>query len=378
MRSRCSPRVTSSWYSIREPSGTSTTTYHRSAPRHRRSGMLPGSPRSGGRGTSRLAPVQERAARSLDDRRLVPGQETVHQSPRKRPALPEPVDSELAAHRRAAHRGHAASRVATRRPRRVPGCPAGRSRRHRCRAGAVLQQDKRAGANLGRTPPSATHHRAATSRGVRQRYDAAEHTETPAEDLGVTESLRGAVLEEHDTVGQPHCAGRPRDHGRVWRWRDIEQVQGVRQHAHVPAGPPRGQRPRRAGVQRRRGARRSPAGRGSATTGRIRRGNRWCGASARRRARGRRRGPSPERRPGAGHGRCGAGWRRPPAAHDPGAADRSPAPPPAPPAAAARPRRSPGHDPALEPAPVQREIDIAGTELLAQRAVVGLALRHRR
>jgi len=61
-----------------------------------------------------LTPVQERAAGALDDRCLVPSQETVDDIRLKRPALPEPVDGELAADRRAAHRGHAASREVTR------------------------------------------------------------------------------------------------------------------------------------------------------------------------------------------------------------------------------------------------------------------------
>src|ERR1035438_6845978 len=83
-------------------------------------------------------------------------------------------------------------------------------------AGAVLQQDT---ASRRESAGEDSHPRRIVEQqpraGVRQRYDAAEHTEALAEDLGVTESLRGAVVEEHDPVGQRHRAGGPRDHRRA-------------------------------------------------------------------------------------------------------------------------------------------------------------------
>ena len=70
---------------------------------------------------------------------------------------------------------------------------------------------------------------------MRQRHYVAEHADAAAVNLRVTESLRGAVVEEHDPVSQRHRAGGPRDHWRAQRCSDIEQAQGVREHAHVPA-----------------------------------------------------------------------------------------------------------------------------------------------
>ncbi len=43
-------------------------------------------------------------------------------------------------------------------------------------------------------------------------------------------------MEQHDPLGQRHRSRRPGDHRRAQRRRDVEQVQGVGQHAHVPTG----------------------------------------------------------------------------------------------------------------------------------------------
>jgi hypothetical protein len=73
IRSYVSPRRISSWYSTREPSGSSSTTDHRSTPRSRRSGS--GSGRTGDPvpypDLVGLAAEQERAVPALDDRHRV-------------------------------------------------------------------------------------------------------------------------------------------------------------------------------------------------------------------------------------------------------------------------------------------------------------------
>jgi hypothetical protein len=61
-----------------------------------------------------LAAVEKGTAGTLDDGYLVSGQETVDGSRLKWPALPEPVDGELTADRRAADGSQADSRVVTR------------------------------------------------------------------------------------------------------------------------------------------------------------------------------------------------------------------------------------------------------------------------
>jgi hypothetical protein len=61
-----------------------------------------------------LAAVDKCAAGALDDGYLVSRQETIDDSRLKRPALPEPVDGELAADRRAADGNQADSREVTR------------------------------------------------------------------------------------------------------------------------------------------------------------------------------------------------------------------------------------------------------------------------
>ena len=71
---------------------------------------------------------------------------------------------------------------------------------------------------------------------MRQQHEVAEHGQAAAVDLGVTGSLRCPVVKEHDPVGQCHRARRPGNHRRAQRRRDIEQVQSVRQDAHVAAG----------------------------------------------------------------------------------------------------------------------------------------------
>ena len=145
MRSRCSPRATSSWYSTREPSGSSSTTYHRSVPRSRRSGSCSGSPkirwtRSTASASPRYRNVQ-RAPSTIGTSCRARNRSTA--AGVQRPALPEPVDRELAADRRPADGGQAASSDRSRdRPRPGPGCRAGSAPSLSVvDPGAVLQQD---------------------------------------------------------------------------------------------------------------------------------------------------------------------------------------------------------------------------------------------